>query len=113
MNRSIESIMQWMTSTVQNKETISPQRFVDAASYLTILIGDEHTKLYDLEQEVAKQKLELLQTSKSVAEAKVRVEALDVYKSMRKQQAYIVQITEIIRVAKLQARMAMDEMKLN
>ena len=113
MNRSIDTIMKWLTETVTSKMPISPQQFVEAAEYLVILIGDEHAKLYILEQEVAQMKLNTLPSSKSVAEAKIRIEATDKYRDMRQQQAKIKQIEETIRIAKIQARLKMDEQRLN
>jgi hypothetical protein len=107
--RSVDTIMHWLTTTVQSKMQISPQQFVEAAQYLVILVGDEHIKLYDLEQKVAQMKLEMLPSAKSVAEVKLRIEATDTYKEMRKQQARIKQIDEMIRVAKLLGRMKNDE----
>lgn len=89
MNRSIESIMTWLTNQVETKQVISPQQYVEAAAYLNILIGDEHDKLISLESDVAKMKQELLPVSKSVAEVKLKVEASETYKNMRKQQAYL------------------------
>lgn len=113
MNRSVDTIMTWLTNTVQEKIPISPQQFVEAAEYLVILIGDEHAKLYDLEQKVAQMKLDLLSTHDKVNKVNIIVEASDVYKEMKIQRARIEQIEETIRIAKLQARMKMDESKLN
>lgn len=102
--------MTWLTNQVQNKLPVSPQQYVESAAYLNILIGDEHDKLITLESDVAKMKQELLPNSKSVAEVKLKVEASDKYKEMRKQQAYIKQIEETIRISKLYARMKNEEM---
>jgi len=105
--------MDWLTKTVESKQPISPAQFVEAASYLVILIGDEHSKLYNLEQKVSQMKLDLLPSAKSVAEVKIRIEATDTYKEMREQAAKIKQIDEMIRVAKLLGRMKGDELKGN
>ena len=105
--------MTWLTKTVESKQQISPAQFVEASQYLVILMGDEHTKLYDLEQKVAQMKLDMLPDCKSVAEVKLRIESTDTYKQMRTQQAFIKRIEEMIRIAKLMGRMKGDEMKLN
>lgn len=102
--------MTWLTNQVQNKLPVSPQQYVESAAYLNILIGEEHDKLIDLENQVAKIRQELLPNCKSVAEVKVHVEAEEVYAQMRKQQAYIKQIEETIRISKLYARMKNEEM---
>lgn len=113
MERSIQTIMSWLTNTVQEKKPISPQQFVEASAYLVILMGEEHAKLYDMEQKVAQIKLKYIELDKSVAEAKVRVETTEEYKEMKKQQAFIEQISEMVRLAKLLGRMKQDEQKLN
>lgn len=113
MNRSIETIMTWLTQTVQEKKPISPQQFVEAASYLVILMGEEHTKLYDMEQKVSKMKVDLLEKYDKVNKVNLIINASDEYKEMRKQHAFIGQITEMVRLAKLLGRMKSDEIKLN
>lgn len=113
MERSIETIMNWLTTTVQEKKEIPPQQFVEAAQYLVILMGDEHRKLYELEQKVAKMKVELLTQHDKVNKVNLLVHATDEYKEMKMQQAKIKNIEEMIRVAKLMGKMKQSEMGLN
>lgn len=102
-----------MTTTVQEKKQISPEQFVEAASYLVILMGDEHNKLFDLEQVVANMKNNLLRDHDKVNKVTLIVQTSEEYKQMKKQQAFIKQIEETIRLAKLLGRMKMEEQKLN
>lgn len=99
-------ILQWVTEAVENKTAnLDVQLWVDIALKLSILIGDENAKLFDLQQKKAKMQLDI-KTSKemSVSESKLRIEASDEYRDYHKQKAKIAQIEELIRVVKLQAR---------
>lgn len=105
--------MSWLTTTVQEKKPISPQQFVEASAYLVILIGEEHSKLYDLEQKVSKMKVDLLEKHDKVNKVNLIMDASDEYKEAKKQKAFIGQIEEMVRLAKLLGRMKNDEQKLN
>lgn len=87
--------------------------FLEAAVDLNVLLGDEHEQLFELEQVVAKEKLDLLdgQSKINVSEVKLRVEAGDNNKKMKLQKANIDRIVEFIRLAKVHARLASDEYK--
>lgn len=111
MNRSIESIMTWLTEQVQSKQIISPQQYVEAAAYLNILKGEEDSKLIQLKSDVAKMRQDLLPRSKSVAEVKLIIEASDKYREMKLQEAYLERIEETIKISKLYARLKNDEVK--
>lgn len=111
--RTVDSILDTLKSSVENKEALSPEAFVTAAQYLNVLLADEHDKLFDLESVVATLKLSFLSEDDkaNVSKAKARVEALEEYKMMRKQKAKIGRIEEFIRIAKLQARLKDTEFK--
>lgn len=111
MTRTTDNILEYFNTAVKERLILSPQDWVEAAEYLNILIGEEHDKLFGLEQEVAQKKIEALKTSKSVAEAKLIVEGTDTYRAMRTQKGKIEQIQEFIRIAKLQARLKSDEIR--
>lgn len=87
-------------------EVIAPEEWLLGAQMLTVLITEETNKLYELQSVVAKLKLSFIEEKKSVAEAKLRVEATDEYVQMKKQEAFIEQVWEIIRVAKKQAEIS-------
>lgn len=109
--RTVDSIMDWLNTEVAEKRSINPHLFVEAAKYLNALIGEEHEKLWDLKQKVAQARLEARQTVKTMAEANAIVESTDVYRMAKLQEAKIDQVNEMIRLAKLQARLTNDEIK--
>lgn len=111
--RSLESIMKWLTDTVRSKKPISPFQFVEACEYMIILIGDEHTKLYDLQQKVAIMKRDLLEKEEKVNKVTIIVQASDLYKEMKIQESFIKQIEESARIGKIMARLKDNEMRLN
>lgn len=113
MEKSIDTILAWFKEAIQAKMPITPTQFIEASEYLNILIGNENDKLAELEQKVALARLQFMEAeeNKSVAEAKVRIEATDIYKEMKKQKNKIAQIIEFIRLGKLHARIYSDELR--
>lgn len=108
---STDLILEWLKKAVQERRPIDPHTWVEASLKMNVLISDEHAKLYDLQQEVAKLKMLRIESGDSVARAKVYVETTEEYKNMKKQEAKIEQIQENIRISKLQARLSQDEIK--
>lgn len=106
-----ETIIGFLKDCVERKVPVAPSTWVDSAMKLNVLLGDEVDKLLRLEQSVARMKVAYLSEGDTVAKAKAKVEAEDVYREARKQKAYIDQITEHIRIAKVQSRLTNDEMK--
>ena|ERR1035437_4641641 len=111
--RTIDSIMKWFEDAVSEKIPIAPTRFVEAGEFLNVMIGNENDKLCELEQKVAQEKISLMEKSQSVSEAKMKVEATDIYKEAKRQKNKIAQIIEFIRLAKLHARIYSDELRGN
>ena len=109
--RTVDTILSTLTDWATQGKPIPPEEYVRAAGYLNVLVGRESDKLYELEQKVAECKLVALKESKSVAEAKLKVEATDLYKQARIQKAKIEQVYEFIKIAKLTARLKNDELK--
>lgn len=104
-----DTIINWITEQVETKQTIDPNTFFDAAVKLNVLLGDEQEKLFRFQQECAKLKGEYILDGKSVAMAKVLVEATDSYREMLNQKAKIERVIETIRIAKLSARIRYEE----
>lgn len=102
-----------MKSWVEDKHPIDPNTWIDSAAKLNILVSDDQAILFNLQQEVAKKKVELIEFGDSVAKAKVKVEAMDEYRQMKLQEAKIEGIIEQIRIAKIQARMSQMEYNSN
>lgn len=116
MNKvTTETIINWIKEQVENKQPVAPGLWVDSAAKLNVLLADEHNKLFEYQQKVAQMKLGYLQGQDkiNVSEAKLRVEATDEYRLMHEQKAKIERIIEFIRIAKVQARMTMEEFKGN
>lgn len=111
MERSIDTILQNFDERVSTKMPISPDEWVTAAQFITVLMGDETDKLYELQQKVAQVKVVYIEEGDSVAKAKAKVEASDEYKEMCRQKAKIERIEEFIRVSKLRARLLQDEIR--
>lgn len=106
---NVQNILAWLTTQVKEKRFLDAHQWVDTAQKLNILLGEEHDKLFDLQQRVAEQKVLLIKSDKSVSEAKTTIEATDLYKEMSKQKALIGRVEEMIRIAKTQARLKDNE----
>ena len=85
--RTTDSILNTFQEWVVEKKMIDAHNWINAAQYLNVLIGDEHDKLYILQQKVANLKKEHIEQDMSVAKARVYVEATDTYKDMQSQKA--------------------------
>lgn len=113
MEITTDLILHTLQDWVENKTPVSPDRWVDACLKIVVLLGDEHDKLFNLQQEVAKMKANYLAQGETASASKIKVEATDLYKEMNKQKAKIDQIEEMIRLSKIMARMKNDEFKFN
>lgn len=105
---TVDIILNWLREQVEQKKPVDAHTWVDSAQKLNVLQSDEHDKLFFLEQEVAKMKAELIKEN-SVAAAKVIVEASTENRIMKQQRARVEMIQEMIRIAKLQARLKDNE----
>ncbi len=102
-----DQILNWVKERVETKKADFDVNFwLEVAMKLIILLPDEIGKLYDFQKIVAQKRLDILdgQDKKNISEAKLRVEATEEYRDMRKQEAKIGQIEELVRIAKLQSR---------
>lgn len=106
---TIDTILTWLKESVEQKRIIDAHTWVDAAQKLNVLIGDEHDKLFNLQQQVAIKKAALIVAGDSVAKAKALSECWDEYREMKRQEAKIGQIEEAIRIAKVQSRLKDNE----
>lgn len=111
MKVTTDIILNWLKKNVESKIPIDPHQWIEVCQKLNILIGDENSKLYDLQQGVSKLKIERIEKGDTVSKAQIYVEATDEYKEMKKQHARVEQIQEAIRISKIQARLANDEIK--
>ncbi len=103
--RTVDTILQTMGTRVANKEVTPAWVWLEAAQSLQALLEGETDKLYEMQQVLAKQRVEFREKDMSVAEATLRVEATDEYREMQRQRAKIARVEEIGRIAKQQANM--------
>ena len=103
---TVDTIVDFLKEKTENKIPISPSLWVDAAEKINVLLEDDQKKLFDLQQKVAQSKLAFLaeDPKRNVSKARIEVEASDVYREMQIQKAKIGRHQELIRIAKLQAR---------
>lgn len=102
-------ILDWLQKKIENKEEVAPSTFLDASLKLSILIGDEEDRLYQLQQDIAVLKVAEIELGRSATEARLRVEATPIYKQMLQLKAKIGRIFEFIRIMKIRSRMKETE----
>lgn len=100
-----DTIIDWLKLAVEQKVPVDAHTWLDAAQKLTVMIGDEHDILFGLQSTMAKKRVELLEQGFTVAKAKAYLEADPIYTLMQRQKARIGSIEEMVRIAKIQARM--------
>jgi hypothetical protein len=112
---TVDTIFGYLQRAIEEKLPLAPSVWVDAASKLNVLLGDEHDALCEREQEVAILKLGYLaeDTKHNVSAAVARVQITDAYKEMRKLELQVKRIEEFIRIAKLRGRLLEAEMRGN
>lgn len=104
-----DEIIQSLEDMIEKKLPISAEYYLEQAQRLAVLVGDENDTLHKMQKAIAQRKVEWIEKGKSVAEARLRVEAEDIYEFMQNQKAKVERINEIIRIAKIQARMRQSE----
>jgi hypothetical protein len=110
---TIDLITEFLEDAVRNKKVLSPSIWLDAASKMNVLLGDEADRLYGLQQKVAQAKLKYLldDPKRNVSAAKLWVETTDQYREVKKLEAKIHRVEEAIRIAKVQAKLKDAEMR--
>ena len=106
-----DTIIEFLEKNVKEKIPIDPHTWVDAAQKLNVLLSDEHDLLFHMQQSVSGMRVELLEGGASTTTAKMKVEASDAYRETSKLKAKIGRIEEMIRIAKLQAKLRESEMR--
>ena len=109
MERTIETIISSFEERVRNRLPIPPNEWLEASMMLIALLGNESDKLAEIKQEVSKMKASLILEGKSVAAAKIIVEASEDYKNYLKQEAKIEQVMEWVRLSKKMASLKSEE----
>lgn len=98
-----------MQDRVRQSEPISPSDWLDFSDKINVLRAEYDDKLWEIGQMVAKKKVELIESGKSVAQAKAITEATDEYKQFNQLKALLERVTESIRLGKIRARGAGNE----
>ena len=111
MSQSATDILAVLERWAEEKAVIDAHTFLDAATKLTLLLGEESDKLYQMEQNCAKARMEYLQGGMTVSAAKLVVEASDAYREARSQKAKVERIIETVRIAKHRAKLADSELR--
>ena len=107
---TVEKIIDWLTVQVEGKNPIDPATWLECASRINVLLQAEQEKLFELEQVVATKRADYLKSGETVAFAKTMIEATDEYRETKIQKAKIDRALEVIRLAKLNSRIARDLM---
>lgn len=110
---TIDKIIDWLIEQVEKKLPIDPHLWLEASQKMNVLLQGEQEKLFLIEQEVSLLRKTLLEGGKTVAYSKVMVESTNEFKQMKIQKAKIDRCLEMIRIAKLQARLSYEEYKSN
>jgi len=113
MERTVDTILQKLEDYVATNAVLPPGNWIDASLALVALLGQEHDKLFKAQQALAQKKAGLVEGGKSVASANLIVSGSDEWVSMKIQEAKIGRVEEMIRCAKIRARLADSEMHLN
>lgn len=108
---TIDTIVNYLKECVEHKVPVDAHTWTDAAQKMIVLLGDEHDKLYDLEHSLASQRVVLIEGGYNSTKAKQYIEATEDYKNSRKQKARIGRVEEMIRIAKIQARLKDTELR--
>lgn len=109
MKRTASSIIDSFTKRVGEREQIAPDEWLMAGQFLNVMIGEENARLFELEQIYMKKCLEYIAIGDTNAVAEKKAKATEEYVNYQKQRAFIKQIEEMIRLAKLQSKLAMSE----
>lgn len=113
MDTTTDSIIDYLTRAVAERTPISPSTWVDAAAKLNVLAGEDTDRLYDLQQKISLIEVGYIDSGMTSAAAKTRARATDTYREMKQLEGKIHRIEELIRIAKLQARLRVEEAKGN
>uniref|UniRef100_A0A6M3Y4L0 Uncharacterized protein n=2 Tax=viral metagenome TaxID=1070528 RepID=A0A6M3Y4L0_9ZZZZ len=103
--RSADTILESLKERIENKEDVDRKVWLDAAFFLSTFLLEEKRILNGMRQEIAQLRSLIYekQTKKSVAATDIEIEASDLYRIAKDQEAKIDVMEEMIRVAKKSA----------
>jgi hypothetical protein len=106
---TINEIINNLTQKIANKEVIPPNVWIDYAVTLNLLLADEQEKLYSIYQTVSEMKMKAIESGDTVAKANCRLNASVEWKDYNIQKGKIDRVIELIRLSKIQSRIADSE----
>ena len=106
---TVDTILETLIEWVENKVPIAPEKWIDAGLKMNLLKDPISQRIIELQQIMARKKVSIIESGKSVAYAKTMIEADDEYSECRLLEAKIKLIEEQIRLAKVRGRMGQDD----
>lgn len=101
--RTPRTIIEAFTKMVSENQPITSEYWMQAALYLNVLIGQEQATLFELEQAYTKVAMEWIEKGDSNAVAEKKAKLSPAFLDYKKQQAFVKQIEEFVRLAKKNA----------
>ena len=108
---TVKKIIDTLAAWAAERRTIGPQSWMDAASKLNVLLQAEVEKLIDMKLAISNLQAAYMADGDTAAKARVKVEAMDEWAVLQKQQALIDRAKEAILLAKKSATLAMELMR--
>lgn len=108
MSRTCKTIIDRFIQRVSEKEPIAPDDWMQGAMYLNVLIGEEKSKLFSLEQAYNKVSLEHIEKGDSNAVAEKKAKGSQEWLDYKNQEAFTKQVEQFILLAKKHATINMD-----
>jgi len=107
--RNASSIIEYFNTETKDGKIIDHHQWIEAAKMLAVLIGTEREKLFELQQSVAKIEYNLVADGSTSAKASQYSKTQDEWLQMKKQESFVKQIDDFIKIAKLHARIASED----
>lgn len=102
-----KTITDALAKAFSEHKTVSKEKLLDGAMKLSVLALDEVAILTEMEMQLAKKKVGMLETQdkRNVSEVELRIEATEEYRDMKRQKAFVDSIEEMIHTARLSAKL--------
>ena len=107
--RNSRSIIEYFTKETKEGKVIDHHEWMQAAKMLSVLIGTEREHLFELQQIVAKIEYQMVETGATSAKAREYVKTRMEWLDAKKQESFVKQIDEFIKIAKLHARLSQSD----
>jgi hypothetical protein len=109
---TVEYILDWMKTIAENKQDVSPSKWIDMAGSLLSLQGELDDEYCILEQKTAKiQEEYMIQTEGNVSASKNKMKLSPAYLQYITLKAKIGRVKEFINIAKKKATISLEREK--